>query len=68
MSAIRLNGKIWHICLDLQDQKLLNTLCTYMKIKPHLHSLGLIDSNIDQESMAIICKVLEESSSSNQKK
>ena len=62
LNSIRINGKIWHICLDVQDPKQLNTLCGYMKIKPQIHSLGLIDSNIDQDSMAIICKVLEDSS------
>lgn len=30
-----------------------------MKIKPHIHSLGLVDSKIDVDSMGIICKVLE---------
>ena len=33
-----------------------------MKIKPQLHSLGLVDSQIDLESMKLICNVLEESS------
>jgi hypothetical protein len=59
MSAIRINGKIWHICIDMHDPKLLNQLCSFMRIKPQIHSLGLIDSKIDLESMGIICKVLE---------
>lgn len=67
MSAIRLNGKIWHIALDLQDPKLVSTLCSYMKIKPQLHSLGLVDSKIDGESMGFICRVLEESGSNSKK-
>lgn len=62
LNAVRLNGKIWHICLDLRDEKLLNQLCSFMKIKPQIHSLGLIDSKIDFESMGIVCKVLEENS------
>lgn len=62
LSSVRLNGKIWHICIDLRDEKLLNQLCSYMKIKPQIHSLGLVDSKIDGESMGIICKVLEENS------
>lgn len=58
MSSLRLNGKIWHICIDIQDPKILNQLCSFMKIKPHIHSLGLVDSKIDTESMQIICRVL----------
>lgn len=59
INAVRLNGKIFHICIDLQDQRLVSQLCSYMKIKPHLHSLALIDSKIDAESMGIIVRVLE---------
>lgn len=68
MSSIRLNGKIWHICIDLQDQKLINQLCGFMRIKSHVHSLGLIDSKIDIDSMGLICKVLEDASVSKKEK
>ena len=47
MNSIRTNGKIWHLCIDIQDPKIISQICTFLKIKPHIHSFGLIDSKID---------------------
>ena len=36
LSSIRLNGKLYHMQLDWQDEKMLNTFVSYLKLKPHL--------------------------------
>ncbi len=61
LNSIRLNPKIYHIGLDLQDTKNMHTLASYLKIKPHIHSFEPVDSKIDAESMGFICHALESS-------
>lgn len=39
LNAIRLNGKLYHMQMDWQDSKMLNTFLSYLKIKPHLRYL-----------------------------
>jgi hypothetical protein len=44
--------------MDWQDEKMLYTFCTYLKLKPHLRSIGPVDSKITLEAMDMICQVL----------
>jgi len=46
LNTLRVNGKIYHMQMDWQDEKMLNTFCSYLKIKPHIRSLGPVDSRI----------------------
>jgi hypothetical protein len=59
LNTLRVNGKIFHMQMDWQDEKMLTTFCTYLKIKPHLRSLGPVDSKITSEAIEVICQVLE---------
>ena len=45
--------------MDWQDEKMLYTFCTYLKLKPHLRSIGPVDSKITLEAMDMICQVLQ---------
>lgn len=36
LNTVRVNGKIFHMQMDWQDDKMLNTFLSYLKIKPHL--------------------------------
>jgi hypothetical protein len=58
LNTIRVNGKIFHMQMDWQDEKMLSVFCSYLKIKPHLRSLGPVDSRITLESMETIGQVL----------
>jgi Ran GTPase-activating protein (RanGAP) involved in mRNA processing and transport len=59
LNTLRVNGKIFHMQMDWQDEKMLATFCSYLKIKPHIRSLGPVDSKISPEAMEIIAQVLE---------
>lgn len=58
LGTLRANGKIYHMQMDWQDPKMLTTFVSYLKLKPHLRSLGPIDSKITPEAMDYICQVL----------
>lgn len=58
LNTLRVNGKIFHMQMDWQDEKMLTTFCSYLKIKPHLRSLGPVDSKISLEAMEIIGQIL----------
>lgn len=45
--------------MDWQDEKMLATFCSYLKLKPHLRSLGPVDSKISLDAMENIAHVLE---------
>jgi hypothetical protein len=36
LNTLRVNGKIYHMAMDWQDEKMLTTFLSYLKIKPHL--------------------------------
>ena len=36
LNSIRVNGKLYHIQMDWQDEKMLSTFVSYLKIKPHI--------------------------------
>jgi hypothetical protein len=44
--------------MDWQDEKMLTTFCSYLKIKPHLRSLGPVDSKISLEAMEFVGQIL----------
>ena len=58
LNTVRVNGKIYHMQMDWQDDKMLYTFCTYLKLKPHLRSIGPVDSKITLEAMDIIGQIL----------
>ncbi len=45
--------------MDWHDEKMLLLFCTYLKLKPHLRSIGPVDSKITLEAMDMICQVLQ---------
>ena len=36
LNSIRVNGKLYHIQMDWQDEKMLSTFVSYLKIKSHI--------------------------------
>ena len=36
VNSVRMNPKIYHLGVDLQNMGQVRTICSYLKIKPHL--------------------------------